>query len=82
MKDQRKIKATLCLYLCPILFFLFLSALAQNLFSFSNVKPILLGWSLASINFVAALWSFSVAQKSQLLPSMLWCSGVGVFECS
>lgn len=77
MKDQRKIKATLCLYLCPILFLLFVSALAQNLFSLSSAKPILLAWSLASLNFAAALWSFSVAQNSQLLPSMLLVFGGG-----
>jgi hypothetical protein len=75
--SQRKIKAILCLYVCPILLFLILSALAQNLLSVPSAKPILLGWSFASINFAAALWSYSIAQKSQLIPSMLLVFGGG-----
>ena len=77
MTGQRKIKTILCLYFCPILLFLILSALVQNLLSVPSAKPILLGWSFASLNFAAALFSFSIAQKSQFIPSMLLVFGGG-----
>ena len=77
MTGQRKIKTILCLYFCPILLFLILSALAQNLLSVPSAKPILLGWSFASLNFAAALFSFSIAQKSRFIPSMLLVFGGG-----
>ena len=37
----------------------------------------MLGWGLASINYGAALWSYTIAQKSPLLLSMLLVLGGG-----
>lgn len=42
-----------------------------------GIEPILLAWTLSSINFIAALWSLTLAQRKALIPSMVLVFGGG-----
>jgi zinc transporter ZupT len=42
-----------------------------------GVEPIFLAWGLSSIHFIAALWSLTLAQKKELIPSMWLVFGGG-----
>jgi len=70
----------LFLYVGPISVLFVISGLTAFSFNNSYIKPGVLAWFLASINFIVALWSLTVAQKKDLLHSMLFVFGAGGFR--
>jgi len=69
-----------CLSLVPTVLLLLLRATIVSTLSEANIEPILTAWGLASLNFAAALWSMTLAQKVAPIPSMLLVFGGGGFR--
>ena len=69
------IKNVLFLYVGPVFLFFLVSGLIAYYLDGMNIEPILTAWGFASMNFAAALWSMTLAQKVELVPSMLLVFG-------
>jgi len=78
MKTSKTIRhRNIFLYAGPISVLFIGSGLALFFINGSYLKPGMLAWLLASLNFVLALWSLKVAQKKAPMQSMLLVFGGG-----
>lgn len=70
-------KVTVSLYIGPVCLLLCFIGLAALILDRMDIEPVLSAWGLASLNFAAALWSLTRAQRTEPVRSMLLVFGGG-----
>ncbi len=77
---QTVIKSFFVLYLIPVsVLFVISSMTAFSFFGDTFYTPTLSAWILATVNFIAALWSLTIAQNTEFTSSILLVfAGTGV----
>lgn len=75
--DQPMSKIILFAYVGSVSLVFLVSGLSVYLFEDMVIDPVLTAWGVASINFALALWSMTLAQRSEPVYSMLLVFGGG-----
>jgi len=72
-------RSALFVYVGPVLLLFLVSGSAALFIEGIDAEPVVLAWGLAALNFSAALWSLTLAQRAELVRSMvLVFGGVGI----